>query len=225
MITWEKRKKALLFSSQGRTTWGLWTGIVLVGLSSLSAGHATKPRPQMTLGDFPWRHGLPSPQGGHAMAAAGDGSVWLHGGITAEGRNDQLVKLDPQDRRWHAVTTARPRRAPRHAPSLGAVLPEQRRHLAPGITHLCATRLCHFSYLEGLVSRCRHDGLAVGRKLARRDHVTTHFLISGNTYVMVVYASPPLSGERAQAQPLLYRICLRIMLTCGDKFTCAQGIA
>ena len=49
--------------------------------------------------------------------------------------------------------------------------------------------------------------------------------ISGNTYVMVVYASPPLSGERAQAQPLLYRICLRIMLTCGDKFTCAQGIA
>ena len=63
--------------ARDRATWGPWTGIVLVVLSCLPAVHAakTKPRPQMTLPYFPWRHGLPSARRGHAMAAAGDGSV------------------------------------------------------------------------------------------------------------------------------------------------------
>ncbi len=48
---------------------------------------------------------------------------------------------------------------------------------------------------DGLVFGCRHDGLAVGRKIACRDHTTAIcFEMSGNTFVMVVYASPPLSG-------------------------------
>ena len=71
----------------------------------------------MTLPYFPWRHGLPSARRGHAMAAAGDGSVWLHGGYTAAGPSDQLVKLDPQERRWHAVTTAGPRPSARRGHS------------------------------------------------------------------------------------------------------------
>jgi cold shock CspA family protein len=81
--------------ARGRATWGFWTGIVLVVLSCLPAGQAAKPRPQMTLPYFPWRHGLPSTRNTHAMAAAGDDSVWLHGGETAEGFSDQLFKLDP----------------------------------------------------------------------------------------------------------------------------------
>ena len=48
---------------------------------------------------------------------------------------------------------------------------------------------------DGLVSGCRHDRLAVGRKIACKDHTTAIFFeMSGNTCVMVVYASPPLSG-------------------------------
>ena len=48
---------------------------------------------------------------------------------------------------------------------------------------------------DGRVLGCRHDGLAVGRKIACKDHTTAIFFeMSGNTFVMVVYASPPLSG-------------------------------
>jgi len=54
----------------------------------------------------------------------------------------------------------------------------------------------HVPDLEGLVPGCRHDSLAVGRKLARRDRFTAIFFeMLGNTYVMVVYASPPRGGE------------------------------
>jgi hypothetical protein len=53
----------------------------------------------------------------------------------------------------------------------------------------------HVPDLEGRVPGCRHDSLAVGRKNARRDLLTAIFEMSGNTYVVVVYASPPVSGE------------------------------
>ena len=120
--SWMLVQTRLGAGARGRATWGPWTGIVLVVLSCLPAGRAAKPRPQMTLPYFPWRHGLPSARGSHAMAAAGDGSVWLHGGYTfEEGRSDQLVKLDPQERRWHAVTTAGPRPSARSGHSLLAV--------------------------------------------------------------------------------------------------------
>ena len=92
---WMPVQTRLSAGTRGRATWGLWTGIVLVVLSCLPAGQAAKPRPQMTLPYFPWRHGLPSTRNTHAMAAAGDDSVWLHGGETAEGFSDQLFKLDP----------------------------------------------------------------------------------------------------------------------------------
>jgi hypothetical protein len=90
---------------------GLWTSLVLAVLSCLPAGQAAKPRPKRTLPYFPWREGLPSARAMHAMAAAGDGSVWLHGGLTeaSSAPSDELVKLDPHERRWHAVTTAGPR--------------------------------------------------------------------------------------------------------------------
>jgi hypothetical protein len=53
----------------------------------------------------------------------------------------------------------------------------------------------HVPDLEGLVPGCRHDGLAVGRKLARIDPITAMFLeMSGSKFVVVVYASFPLSG-------------------------------
>ena len=53
----------------------------------------------------------------------------------------------------------------------------------------------HVPDLHGLVPGCRHDGLAVGRKIACKDRTTAIFFeMSGNTFVMVVYASPPLSG-------------------------------
>ena len=75
--SWMLVQTRLGTGARGRATWGPWTGIVLVVLSCLPAVHAakTKPRPQMTLPYFPWRHGLPSARRGHAMAAAGDGSV------------------------------------------------------------------------------------------------------------------------------------------------------
>ena len=53
----------------------------------------------------------------------------------------------------------------------------------------------HVPDLDGLVLGCRHERLAVGRKIARPDCTTAIFFeMSGNTFVMVVYASPPLSG-------------------------------
>ena len=58
----------------------------------------------------------------------------------------------------------------------------------------------HVPDLYSRVPGCRHDGLAVGRKIARIDRITAIFskvrehVRKGNTYVMVVYASPPLSG-------------------------------
>ena len=56
----------------------------------------------------------------------------------------------------------------------------------------------HVPDLEGLVPGCRHDGLAVGRKLARENPITCDFFeMSGNTHVMVVYVSPPLIGGAA----------------------------
>jgi hypothetical protein len=53
----------------------------------------------------------------------------------------------------------------------------------------------HVPDLEGRVPGCRHDGFAVGRKNAGRDPITAMFFeISGNTFTVVIYASPPLSG-------------------------------
>ena len=52
---------------------------------------------------------------------------------------------------------------------------------------------CNVPYFEGVVPGCRDDSLAVGRPIDRRDSITAIFLMSGNTYVTVVYASPPLN--------------------------------
>ena len=41
----------------------------------------------------------------------------------------------------------------------------------------------HVPDLDGLVFRCRHDGLAVGRKIARKDPITAIFLKCQGTHM------------------------------------------
>ena len=65
---------------------------------------------------------------------------------------------------------------------------------------------CNVPYFEGFVPGCRDDSLAVGRPIDRPDNPTAIFLMSGNTYVMVVYASPPLTGGDTQR---FARFCLQ----------------
>ena len=66
----------------------------------------------------------------------------------------------------------------------------------------------HVPDLDGLVFGCRHDGLAVGRKIACKDHTTAIFFeMSGNTFVMVVYASPPLTGGETQRFAKAAHLC------------------
>ena len=56
------------------------------------------------------------------------------------------------------------------------------------------------------VTPAARKNLAVGRPIDRHDHMTAIFLMSGNTYVMVVYASPPLTGGNTQR---FARFCLK----------------
>ena len=61
----------------------------------------------------------------------------------------------------------------------------------------------HVPDLEGLVPGCRHDGLTVGRKNARRNRITVIFEMSGNTFVRSSTPLPPLNlrlspGDRGQ---------------------------
>jgi hypothetical protein len=106
--------------------WCLWPGLSLVLLSCLPTGQAAKPRPQKQLGYKPWIDGLPR-RPGSAMATAGDGSVWVFGGIVGDiddtdwKFSDDLYKLDPKERRWHAVTTSGPRPSARMLASMVAV--------------------------------------------------------------------------------------------------------
>ena len=61
-----------------------------------------------------------------------------------------------------------------------------------------AFAVCRIPQLDRAVTRPTDDSLAVGRPIDRRDRTTAIFLMSGNTYVTVVYASPPLTGGNTQ---------------------------
>ncbi len=67
---------------------------------------------------------------------------------------------------------------------------------------------CNVPYFEGFVPGCRDDSLAVGRPIDRRDSITAIFLMSGNTYVTVVYASPPDRGRHATLRKMRSPVAL-----------------
>ena len=84
----------------------------------------------------------------------------------------------------------------RHLDSIREELREAGR-MATAFQRRQALARFHVPDLDSRVPGCRHNGLAVGRKIARIDPITAMFFeMSGNTFVVVVYASPPLSGER-----------------------------
>ena len=96
------------------TGW-LVTGLVvsLAVLSSVPGGHAAKPRPQREVPYFPWQEGIPGGRVEFGMVTAADGSVWLFGGFVDDGiyygPTDELLKLDPHERRWHNIKLSGPR--------------------------------------------------------------------------------------------------------------------
>lgn len=102
--------------SRRRTQCGPRFVLALVGLGFVPAGQAARMRPQHLLPYYPWRDGMPSERRGHAMATVGDGSVWMFGGYDDNLMvwSQELVKLDPVERRWHHVTASGPQPSARN---------------------------------------------------------------------------------------------------------------
>ena len=89
-----------------RRPWGCLAALAALLLPHAPVGEGAKPRPQRALPYQPWREGLPSARSNFGMARAADGSVWVFGGETGDGDSqngdsDELLKLDPHERRWH----------------------------------------------------------------------------------------------------------------------------
>ena len=102
--------------------WHCLPALAALLLPLAPVSEAAKPRPQRTLPYQPWREGLPSARAYCGMATAVDGSVWMFGGRISDAKySDELLKLDPHERRWHAVTTPRPSPSARAVHSMVAL--------------------------------------------------------------------------------------------------------
>ena len=102
--------------------WHCLPALAALLLPLAPVSEAAKPRPQRTLPYQPWREGLPSARVNCGMATAVDGSVWMFGGRISDTKySDELLKLDPHERRWHAVTTPRPSPSARAGHSMVAL--------------------------------------------------------------------------------------------------------